>query len=49
MLARSIAATPRGIEARPVQVEVQSGLPQIRSARLVESTLDRAPDRRGLR
>jgi magnesium chelatase family protein len=47
MLARSIAATPWGIEARPVQVEVdvQGGLPQIQIVGLPDASVRESRER----
>src|SRR5215207_4104769 len=47
MLARSTAATPWGIEARPVQVEVdvQNGLPQIQIVGLADAAVRESRER----
>jgi magnesium chelatase family protein len=47
MLARSIAATPWGIEARPVQVEVDvhSGLPQVQIVGLPDASVRESKER----
>src|SRR4029079_19022870 len=47
MLARATAATPWGIEARPVQVEVdvQNGLPQIQIVGLADAAVRESRER----
>lgn len=47
MLARAIAATPWGIEARPVQVEVdvQNGLPQVQIVGLADAAVRESRER----
>ncbi|HLF55631.1 MAG TPA: magnesium chelatase domain-containing protein, partial [Thermoanaerobaculia bacterium] len=47
MLARSLSATPWGIEARPVEVEVdvQTGLPQIQIVGLPDAAVRESRDR----
>ncbi|HQP93592.1 MAG TPA: magnesium chelatase domain-containing protein, partial [Thermoanaerobaculia bacterium] len=47
MLARAIAATPWGIEARPVDVEVdvQNGLPQIQIVGLPDAAVRESRER----